>query len=200
MKRVLLLAGACAFCFAPAFAQTQPPQGATPPAPATPPAQAAPAPAPSPQPAPSPAATNTSAPSTQDFVNQAAISGMFEIRSSEVALHKHVRPDRDFALHMVHDHERFAAQLRELVKSGQVKADMPTKLDSEHQQMLDQLRKESGKTFDNDYDQMQLKGHQEAVALFQSYAQNGDDPALKHWAAQTLPQLQQHLAMAQKLS
>ena len=46
---------------------------------------------------------------------------------------------------------------------------------------------------------MQLQGHQQAVALFQNYAQNGSDPELKTIAQQTLPTLQQHLQMAQKL-
>ncbi len=66
--------------------------------------------------------------------------------------------------------------------------------------MLDQLRNQSGENFQKDYDQMQLKGHQEAVSLFENYAQNGDNPALRRWAAKTLPHLKQHLSMAEKLN
>ena len=47
---------------------------------------------------------------------------------------------------------------------------------------------------------MQLNGHKQAVALFEAYAKSGDNPALKSWAAKTLPHLQEHLAMAEKLS
>ena len=61
------------------------------------------------------------------------------------------------------------------------------------------LRGESGEQFAKDYDQMQQQGHQEAVSLFQAYAQNGDNPALKRGAERTLPKLQEHLSMAQKL-
>jgi len=174
MKRALILAGACAFLAAPAFAQT-------------PPSQSTPAPA-------------QATPSTADFVKNAAISGMFEIQSSELALRKKVPADRRFAEHMIHDHERIAAQLKHLVRADHVTAKVPTALDDQHKQMLDKLRGESGTDFDKDYDQMQQQGHQEAVALFDAYSQSGDNPALKRWAAKTLPELKSHLAMAQKLS
>jgi putative membrane protein len=185
MKRALLLAGACVFLAAPALAQTQ-----------TSPPQAAPSTA-----SPAPSTTADSAtPTTADFVKNAAISGMFEIKSSELALRKHARPDRSFAEHMIHDHERIAAQLKHMVRADRVDAQIPTKLDDEHQKMLDQLRGENGAQFDKDYDQMQQQGHQQAVSLFQGYSQNGDNPALKSWAAKTLPRLQEHLDMANKLS
>src|SRR3954451_1659906 len=40
---------------------------------------------------------------------------------------------------------------------------------------------------------MQLDGHQKAVALFESYAQNGDNAQLKQFAQQTAPTLREHL-------
>ena len=70
----------------------------------------------------------------------------------------------------------------------------------EHQKKLDDLKAKSGKDFDAAYDQMQVQAHEEAVALFESYAANGDNPDLKSWAAMTLPHLNEHLAMAKKLS
>jgi putative membrane protein len=45
-----------------------------------------------------------------------------------------------------------------------------------------------------------VKAHQDAVVLFNAYAKDGDDPELKKWAAKTLPHLQRHLTMAQKLN
>ena len=47
-------------------------------------------------------------------------------------------------------------------------------------------RAKSGKDFDQSYDQMQVKAHQDAVALFESYAKGGDDRELKKWAVKTL--------------
>ena len=147
-----------------------------------------------------PAPSSSAAPSTQDFVTKAAISDMFEVQSSELALQKN--PDRDtkpFANRMVKDHTMTTKQLKALVAGGKVKADLPTALDTDHQQMLDQLRSLDGKPFDEAYDKDQLDGHEQAVAMFREYSQGGDNKSLKQWAAKTLPHLEHHLAMAQKL-
>jgi putative membrane protein len=75
--------------------------------------------------------------STQDFVNKVAVSDMFEIQSSQLALSKN--PDADtkpFADKMVADHEKTSSELKSLVNSGKVKATLPTDLDSEHLKCL----------------------------------------------------------------
>jgi putative membrane protein len=105
--------------------------------------------------------------SAQDFVNKVAISDMFEIQSSRLALAK--QPDKDtkpFAEKMIRDHQKTSNELKSLVKGGKVKAELPTSLDSEHQKMLDELKAKSGKEFDSNYDQIQVKAHEDAVALF----------------------------------
>lgn len=188
MKRIFLLASVCVLLAAPAFAQSSSPNAA--------PANAAQQ---NTEPQPPQGATEP-APSTADFVKNAAISGMFEIESSRLALEKKAKGDRHFADKMIRDHKKIDAQLKHLVGSGRVKAELPKALDSQHQEMLDQLRKESGGQFDKDYDKMQLDGHKQAVTMFQSYAKSGDNPALKRWAAKTLPHLQEHLTMAEKLT
>ena len=140
-------------------------------------------------------------PSTQDFVTKVAISDMFEVQSSQLALAEK-QPDQDtkpFAPRMVKDHQKTTAELKKLVESGKVKASLPTALDSEHQKMLDDLKSKTGKDFDQSYDQIQLKAHQEAVTLFEAYAKSGDNADLKKWATTTLPHLKEHLTMAQKL-
>jgi putative membrane protein len=61
------------------------------------------------------------------------------------------------------------------------------------------LKAMNGKDFDRGYDQTQLKAHQDAVVLFDAYAKDGDNAELKGWAFRTLPHLQEHLSMAEKL-
>ena len=90
-------------------------------------------------------------------------------------------------------------ELKSLIDSGKVKATLPTALDAEHQKMLDELMAKSGKDFDQSYDQIQVKAHRDAVALFEAYSRRGDNPDLKSWAAETLPHLKEHFSMAQKL-
>lgn len=49
------------------------------------------------------------------------------------------------------------------------------------------MKAKGGKDFDGSYDQMQVKAHEDAVALFDAYAKGGDDPELKKWAAKRYP-------------
>src|ERR1700730_13381595 len=139
-------------------------------------------------------------PSAQDFVNKVAISDMFEIQSSQLALSKETDSDtKPFAPRMGADHHKTSSELKSWVEGGKVNATLPTAMDSDHQGMFDQLKGKSGKDFDQSYDQIQVKAHQDAVTLFEAYAKAGDDAQLKTWAAKTLPHLKQHLTMAQKL-
>jgi putative membrane protein len=141
----------------------------------------------------------TSPPSAQDFINKVAISDMFEIQSSQLALSKQADADtKPFAEKMVQDHQKTSSELKALVDGGKVKATLPTALDSE-QKLLDDLKAKSGKDFDQSYDQIQVKAHRDAVALFEAYGKGGDNAELKGWASKTLPHLKEHLAMAEKL-
>ncbi len=138
--------------------------------------------------------------STADFVQKAAISDMFEIQSSQLALQKKADADtKPFAQKMMKDHKKTSSELKAMLKKGKIDAQIPTQLDAEHQAKLDQLKGMSGPEFDKAYDMAQQEGHQKAVALFEAYAQGGDNPQLKQWAAKTLPHLKQHMSMAEKL-
>jgi putative membrane protein len=63
--------------------------------------------------------------SAQDFVNKVAISDMFEIQSSQLALTK--QPDADtkpFAEKMISDHQKTSSELKALVSAGKVQSDL----------------------------------------------------------------------------
>src|SRR5436305_1649264 len=51
------------------------------------------------------------APTTPDFVQEAAISDMFEIQSSKMASGKLSGPEKEFADHMVADHSKTTTEL-----------------------------------------------------------------------------------------
>lgn len=139
------------------------------------------------------------APSTADFVKQVAISDMFEIESNKLGQEKGNAAEKSFASQMVVDHGKTSSELKGLVSSGKVKAELPTALDSSHQSKLDKLKGKSGKDFSSDFISMQVDAHKDAVSLFERYAKGGDNPDLKSWAGKTLPALKHHLEMAQKL-
>ncbi|MGJ5207579.1 DUF4142 domain-containing protein [Bradyrhizobium sp. HKCCYLR20261] len=139
------------------------------------------------------------APSTEDFVKQVAISDMFELQSNQLGEQKGNAQEKTFAAQMVKDHTKTSSELKSMVESGKVKATLPTALDSAHQSKLDKLKAANGKEFSDDFSDMQVSAHKDAVSLFERYAKGGENPALKDWAGKTLPALQHHLDMAQNL-
>jgi putative membrane protein len=139
-------------------------------------------------------------PSTPDFVKQVAISDMFEIESNKLGEEKGNAAEKSFASQMVKDHTKTSTELKELVSSGKVKAEMPATLDSAHQSKLDKLKSKTGKDFSSDFVSMQEDAHEDAVSLFERYSKGGDNADLKNWAGKTLPALKHHLEMAKALS
>ena len=138
-------------------------------------------------------------PTTPDFVKEVAISDMFEIQSNTLGREKGNTAEKTFASQMVADHTKTSAELKGLVSSGKVKADLSTGLDSSFQSKLDKLKGENAKDFSSDFDSMQVSAHKDAVSLFERYAKGGDNPDLKEWAGNTLPALKHHLQMAENL-
>lgn len=138
-------------------------------------------------------------PSTEDFVKQVAISDMFEIESSKLAAQKGDAATKTFAKQMVTDHTKTSTELKGLVSSGKVKAEIPTALDKTHAGKLEKLQSLNGADFNNQYHDDQLAAHKDAVSLFERYSKSGENPDLKSWASTTLPALQQHLKMAEDL-
>jgi len=139
------------------------------------------------------------APTTADFVKEVAISDMFEIASNKLAEEKGNAAEKSFAAMMVTDHTKTSTELKALVKSGTVKAQVPSELDSAHQSKLDKLKGLSGKDFSSSFASYQVDAHKDAVNLFERYAKGGDTAELKDWAGKTLPTLKHHLEMAQDL-
>lgn len=139
-------------------------------------------------------------PSTADFVKQVAISDMFEIASNKLGQEKGTATDKTFAAQMVTDHTKTSTELKGLVSSGKVKADIPAALDGSHQGKLDKLKGLSGADFSSSYRSMQVDAHKDAVDLFERYAKSGENTDLKNWAQTTLPALKHHLEMAQGLA
>jgi len=139
-------------------------------------------------------------PSTADFVKEVAISDMFELQANKLAEDRGNAAEKSFAAMMIKDHTKTSDELKALVKGGDVKAELPTALDSSHQSKLDKLNGYKGADFSSEFDSQQVGAHKDAVSLFERYAKGGDNPKLKDWAGKTLPALQHHLEMAQALN
>jgi putative membrane protein len=140
------------------------------------------------------------APSTEQFVDNVAISDMFEVQAGRLASDKaQLDAVQAFGKRMVDDHSKTTEQLKSLVSDNDVKAELPSALDDKHQSKLDKLRDLSGTQFDKTYVDGQVQGHKKAVDMFQAYSESGDNQKLKQWAGSTLATLKDHLKQAEIL-
>jgi putative membrane protein len=138
---------------------------------------------------------------TQKFIDTAAVANKFEIDTSELALKYGKGADvKAFAQEMIDDHKKIGEEFKATLTAANI---TPPKdaLDLTHEAKYAKLRvftTEAG--FDSSYVSTQLAAHEDAVKLFGDYAENGPTPAVKEFAAKTLPKLEHHLAMVKELS
>jgi putative membrane protein len=135
-----------------------------------------------------------------DFVTKAAAGNAFELAAAQAAQGRaQDQGVKGFAAMMLRDHGLSADKLKKaLAESGQsLPASGP--MSPGQQQGLADLAKLTGPAFDKAYLQGQVQAHQDALTLFQEYAQNGDNPALKAFAAEAVAVIQAHSAVAKQL-
>jgi putative membrane protein len=153
------------------------------------------------EPTPAEIAASASVPTTAAFVATAPAANAFEIASSRLALEKSKDPAiRAFAQKMITDHSKIGDAFVAAFGKANTGLALPDGLGAELGAVMDKLQGESGAAFDKDYVAAQTQGHQAAVGLFAGYAKGGDNPALKAFAAATLPTIQMHLEMCYALS
>lgn len=135
----------------------------------------------------------------QDFVNQAASGGLFEIRSSELALQRAQGAGvRSFAETMIRDHTATSGDLVAMATNQGLL--VPDELAPPHAGMMQEVEAAQGPDFDAAYARAQVAAHEAAVALYGAYAEGGDNDLLIGYARDSLPVLQQHLEQARGLA
>ena len=128
------------------------------------------------------------------------MSDMYEVQAGKLAAEKGQSDVvKQFGQQMVDAHTKTTEELTGIVKSKNIKVDLPANLDAKHQKLIDDLNSASAQDFDKTYAKQQVDGHQEAVHLFKKYAAKGDDADVKQFAEKTLPTIEHHLDEAKKL-
>ena len=140
-----------------------------------------------------------SAQDLQTFADRAASGNRFELVSSQLAL-GFAQDDevRAFAEMMMTDHTAAAEKMGAAAEADGI---TPTAAISEMQQArLNELENLTGERFDTAYVDAQLTAHDDAVALFRSFAASDEESALRDFAQQTLPVLEQHQEQVRSLA
>lgn len=126
------------------------------------------------------------------FVSSATSANTFEIETSRLAAKQTRNPQvRRFASQMIRDHGMAGRQMAASVRAAGMQPE-PAVMDSRHEAMMKELAATPRSQFDARYVEMQVKAHDEAVALFSTYAERGDEPTIARFARDTLPKLQEH--------
>src|SRR4051812_34492016 len=137
---------------------------------------------------------------TKGFVTAAAISDMYEVEAGKIAEQRAQSAKvKDFGAQMVKAHTATTAALKKILASNNVAVTPPAHLDDRRQNLIDSLRGAKAEDFDHRYLEQQEAAHKEAQILMRGYAKSGDNPAIKQFAAQTLPKVEDHLKMVETL-
>ena len=138
-------------------------------------------------------------PSAATFVMKASGGNAFEIEQASLALKQSSNQKvKEFAHMMTTDHTKAEKKLEEAAKSANA---LPApKLDEFHQDKVNVLRGVTGAAFDNAYIADQVQAHEDTASLLETYGKDGDNPALKAWAAETLPTVKEHLDRIKAMS
>jgi putative membrane protein len=134
------------------------------------------------------------------FAAKMADSDLFELEAAKLAASRSTNPSvKKFAMMMEAAHKKTGDGLKAAISASGAAITLPTMLSKDMQDELDDLSKADAKDFDKDYADAMVDAHQSALNLLQRYAQDGDTPALKTFAAETAPKVQEHLNMAEGL-
>jgi putative membrane protein len=136
--------------------------------------------------------------SAESFIQKAGQDGMAEVKLAEVAMQKSQNEAvHKFASNMEKDHGKANSELQSLASQKQIS--VASNLDSKHESEVTELSGKSGDAFDKAYAEHMVKAHKQAIALFKSAAAS-QDPEVAAFSKQTLPTLQEHQRMADKLA
>jgi putative membrane protein len=136
---------------------------------------------------------------TSKFFEKVASADQLEIESGRLAAHSATDPKlREFGQKMASEHSQADQELRSLASRKGVT--LPMAMSDSNQKKLAKLREEKpGKDFDNEFRDLMVDSHKEAVSLFEDTAKGAKDPEVKAFAARMLPTIQQHEHAAKAL-
>ncbi|KJV04977.1 hypothetical protein VZ94_21500 [Methylocucumis oryzae] len=138
--------------------------------------------------------------STATFVNDLAVSDMFEIESSRLAVRK--AKSADVKRFCPIDDRCTYGIVREIEGSGRSGSQpytMPTALPADKKTIMDQLNAATGEEFDRAYIDAQVSAHRQALRLLQDFSARGSDVDIRALATELVTPVSSHLDMAQTL-
>ncbi len=128
------------------------------------------------------------------FAKMAAQGGIFEVKSSQIALQKSQNPQvLNVAKRMVKEHSAANAELKTVAQDN--KMTLPADTDPMHKAVISKISGLSGAAFDKAYMGSQEKAHTDTVGLFEKEISMGKNAGLTAFASKNLPEIEDHTKM-----
>lgn len=133
------------------------------------------------------------------FLAEAAASGLAEVEASRFVAGKTTDTGlQGYTQQMEREHMSTNDELKRI--AGDKGISLQNAVEGELKTRLDRLKELSGTTLDQAFlQEFGIDAHNKAIRLFENQAREGQDAEIRAFAAQTLPKLREHLAMAQQL-
>jgi putative membrane protein len=139
--------------------------------------------------------------STRDahFVWRASAANQAEVAFGRLAEQRGQSPnEQNFGRMLEMDHAQSEAQLSTIAEPLMLKTSPG--LSPMQTSLYQQLQTVPADQFDATFNQVMIQAHQVAIGFYQTEVTSGENLQLRTYAQQTLPALQQHLALAEQLS
>src|SRR5262245_20395341 len=135
----------------------------------------------------------------RNFMSEAAMDGMAEVQGGKFAATNAATDQvKSFAQRMVDDHGKANEELKRIAAIKGVK--LPDDAGPAHRNDLARLVKLSGAEFDRAYIDHMVREHKVAASNFRKAAKKLKDPDVKQFAASTLPMVEEHRRMADRIA
>jgi len=133
-----------------------------------------------------------------DYAVEVANGVMMEVKMGKLVEQKATRQNvKDFGAKMVKDHSKDVAMLKSIAAKKNIT--LPDSVGGKQEKKYQDLTKESGAKFDNDYVNFMVSDHKEDVKTAEDAIKNVKDPDLHTFAVKSLPVLKEHLSIITKL-
>ena len=135
-------------------------------------------------------------PGDRAFLNDLAHADVAQISLGRLAEQKGSTPDViDFGVRMENDHTSINDQLSAVASRWNIT--LPAVMSAKDRMEKSRLEKLSGKAFDDAYLEQMVADHRSDVKMVRLVAETAENPAIKRFAQTLLPELEDHLRIAQ---
>jgi putative membrane protein len=134
----------------------------------------------------------------EDFAKEAVSGSMMEVQMADIAINRSENTEIDqLAQAIKMDHQSAWNELKSMAMDKNWM--LPVTLTGKHQQKVDKLQNTGTEKFDEEYLELVVSTHENAIDEFEKCANKNHDPELTAWVYNTLPLLHQHRAESKAL-